>query len=116
MDYLIRELSTPRCKYYVNRLPYLVIDGQQINDLPYDRLFDELTNGLKFRPEHPGDHINIWDCARLEQIGKFAGFERIIRSKPGGSVAAAMQGSDMDRTHRQMSLYYEETHIVNTVC
>ncbi|MFP4255052.1 MAG: hypothetical protein ACLFRN_11390, partial [Halothece sp.] len=107
MDYLIREISTPRCKYYLNKSPNLVVDGEDIKGLPYDMLFEKLTSGLEFRPEHPGDHINIWDFNRLKQCGNRVGFKHIVRSKPGGCVSLAMQGSDMDRTYPRMSLYVD---------
>lgn len=107
MDFYIREVSTPRSKYYLNRLQALELDSIDIQGLAYKEILEKLTSDLEFRLDYPGDHINAWDYYRLKKIGEVAGFTQIIRSKPGGSVSLAMQGSDMDRTHPQMSLYID---------
>ena len=107
IDFFIREISTPRSKFYINRITKLEKDGTEMLDLPYELICKELTSGLSFRKEYPGDHINAWDFSRLRDWGKNVGFRKIIRSKPGGSVSLAMQGPDMDLTHPQMSLYVD---------
>lgn len=107
MDFFIREISTPKCEYYINRQSQLEVDINTIKDLSYQQTLEKLTNGLQFRPEYPGDHINAWDFYKLKEIGQCVGFTHIIRSKPGGSVSLEMQGSDMDRTYPEMSLYVD---------
>jgi hypothetical protein len=107
MDYLLRELSTPRSIFYVNNIPSQAIRGDDIKHWSYEDVVNMLPQNLNFRREHPGDHINIWDFERLQNIGRQAGFSCIIRSKPGGSVSQEMQGPDMDKTHPQMTLYVD---------
>jgi len=107
MDYLIRELSTPRSVFYVNHIPTMIIKGEEIQDLSYEKIKKCLIQNLSFRKEHPGDHINAWDFKELQDIGQKIGFKNIIRSKPGDSISYDMQGYDMDKTHPQMTLYVE---------
>jgi len=104
---MIRELATPKCRFYANRIPSLLVNPANIKKLNYSDVINELQKDLVFRQEYPGDHINSWDFDRLNKIGQQVGFAHIIRSKPNGSVSLAMQGPDIDKTHPQMSLYVE---------
>ncbi|BFM39392.1 methyltransferase domain-containing protein [Synechocystis sp. LKSZ1] len=107
MDFFIREVSTPRSAYEGNSIETIIINGNDIKDLSYDQALNLLTEGLSFRVNHPGQHINAWDFSRLKNLGEEAGFKFIIKSKPNGSISSAMQGTDMDRTHPEMSLYVD---------
>jgi len=62
---------------------------------------------ISFRSEYPGGHINNWDYSTLHEIGSKIGYSHIIESKPGGSISKAMQGYDVDRSSREMSLYVD---------
>jgi SAM-dependent methyltransferase len=105
-DYLIRELASPRMRFYRNRIPSQVV-GPEVVAGSYDRVVMQLRSDLTFRSELPGDHINNWDFARLQKLGRAVGFGRIIRSKPGGSISRVMQGPDIDLNAPQMSLYVD---------
>lgn len=106
-DFLLRELSTPRMRFYNNRIKEKVMDHESVKALNYNNLVEKLKTGLQFREEHPGDHINNWDFDRLQVLGIKAGFKNIIRSKWRGSVSEVMSGDDFDKTAPQMSLYVE---------
>jgi len=107
MDFFIREISTPRSRFYMYRDPNQVYSGKDVEDLSYEEALRQLTDRITFRQDYPGDHISGWDFERLHRMGKQAGFRHILRSKPGGSVSLAMQGTDMDLTHPQMTLYVD---------
>ncbi len=101
-------MATPKCQYYINRLENeYIADDQILDQLSYEDLCMKMSAGLAFRLAHPGDHISTWDYSRLAALGRTAGFSRIIRSKPRGSISLALQGSDIDKTHPEMSLYVE---------
>jgi SAM-dependent methyltransferase len=106
-DYLLRELATPRMRFYNNNIPKKVLTPEQSRSLYYEELVETLKNGLEFRMEHPGDHINNWDFNRLNNLGRNVGFKHVIESKYRGSVSESMNGLEFDRTHPQMSLYVE---------
>lgn len=107
LDYLIRELATPKMRFNKNRIEKQVLLPSDIRQLDYEEICKVLKQSLCFRENFPGDHINNWDYKRLKALGMTAGFSHILRSKPGGSVSKAMQGSDFDRVHAQMTLYME---------
>lgn len=105
-DYLTRELATPKMRLYRNRTEA----GRAqfaVESVPYAVLMEQYRSGLKFRSGHPGDHINNWDFARLETLGRKCGFRHIVESKCQGSVSREMQGDEFDRTAPQMSLYID---------
>ena len=106
-DFLLRELSTPRMRFYKNQIPSKKIDASIIENLEYQELCAKLKENLVFREDFPGDHINNWDYERLKLIGEKSNFTKIIRSKPQGSVSSAMSTPDFDRTKPLMSLYME---------
>ena len=68
-DFLLRELSTPRMRFYNNRIMDKVMYYESVKKLDYDDLVEKLKDGLQFRKEHPGDHINNWDFDRLRFLG-----------------------------------------------
>jgi len=106
-DYLIRELSTPNCRFYNNKIINNLPNNSELKKLDYDELKKKLLNGLTFRDEFPGDHINFHDFDSLYKKGIKAGFSQILESKKNGSVSVAMQGSEFDKKTPQMSLYIE---------
>lgn len=106
-DFLLRELSTPRMRFYNNRVKDRVMDYESTKALNYDDLVRMLKDDLEFRKDHPGDHINNWDFFRLNKLGSKAGFINIVRSKWHGSVSEIMRSDNFDKTAPQMSLYVE---------
>ena len=106
-DYLLRELSTPNCRYYNYKVKNNLPNNKELKKLNYIELKEKLREGLTFREKHPGDHINIHDYDSLYEKGIVAGFSKIIESKKNGSVSLAMQGNEFDKTAPQMSLYID---------
>ena len=106
-DFLIRELSTPNCRFYNNKLAGKGLDKGHLKGLSYGDLKATLREGLALRAAHPGDHINIWDFESLKVLGLMVGFSHVIESKQRGSVSSMMQGIQFDKTAPQMSLYVD---------
>lgn len=103
-DYFLREMATPRLAGYRAANPNLVLESSGLNSLDYEEVLG-LLEVPEFREGFPGDHITPWDFTMICDLGVRAGFARVIRSKPGGSVSGAMQGLDFDTVHPNMSLY-----------
>ena len=106
-DFLMREFSTQKCKYYDNSVENLIIDRKSSKDLSYHELRDQAVKNVMFRSDHPGDHINVWDFERLEEAGLKAGFSHVVESKQHGSLSPVMQGCKFDKKAPQMSLYVD---------
>ena len=106
-DYLIRELSTPNCRFYNYKIKNNLPNNEELKKLSYKELKEMLTEGLTFREKNPGDHINIHDYDSLYEKGIKHGFNKVIESKKNGSVSISMQGDEFDRTAPMMSLYIE---------
>ena len=105
-DCLTRELASVKMRHYL-QANEATLPPFDVAEREYEGLLEAYREGLVFNPDQPGDHINGWDFNRLHQIGVAKGFAHVIQSKHRGSVSAAMQGPDMDRTEPQMSLYVE---------
>ena len=105
-DFLVRELATPKFRFYKDRVSD-ALNPFDVAETDYQTLCENLRSDLPFRAEHPEDHINNWDFDRIEALGKSCGFSHIIESKPQGSVSAAMQGRDFDRSRPEISLYVD---------
>jgi SAM-dependent methyltransferase len=105
LDYLIREIATPKCRFYKNQKYQLKNVDSVFHD--YQKTMIEMSKGIEFDPIQPGDHINYWDFERIRDLALASGFSWIINSKPGASVSIDLQGSDMDKTCPQMSLYVD---------
>lgn len=109
-DYLVREVATARCRFYVHRKEAWPPERVRAlaDELPCDELLAALTDGLAFDPERPGDHINAWTEAKLTRALREAGFTRIYRSGRGQSLFPPMTDGDrFDRTQPTNSLYVE---------
>ena len=105
-DYLIREVSTPNCKYYKNKIENN-LNISNLKKLNFEDFKKLIVKDLVFRPDHPGDHINLHDFNSLYKKGTAAGFSHILESKKLGSVSKDMQEEEFDKTASQMSLYVE---------
>lgn len=106
-DYLVREVSTPNCRYYKNKVLSNFPNNEDLKKLNYDEFKKLVSKNLIFRKDHPGDHINLHDYESLKKMGISAGFSNIIESKKLGSVSSIMQSDEFDRTAPQMSLYVD---------
>ena len=105
IDFLIRETSTPRCRFYKNSISSAELVPSEINQLNFLEYKELVREGLTFRSDHPGDHINIWDFEELKALALDAGFRFAIESKCRGSVSALMQSKVFDKKVPHMSLY-----------
>ena len=107
VDYLVRELATPKLlhyKYGVNETDYI----NDFHSLSRDDFLEKIVEGLKFRDYAVGDHINYWNYSKLERMLQNAGFTIIIQSIYGGSCCEEMTDmSKFDQTNPQLSLYVE---------
>ena len=106
-DFLLRETSTPRCRFYVDKISEAMLLPNDVKELSYQDYKQCVRSDLVFRKENPGDHINVWDFAELHSIGLSVGFRHVVESKHRGSVSAVMQSSWFDKTAPQMSLYMD---------
>ena len=102
---LIREVATPRLSCY----KYNNGDIEENIDFgkDMDKELSRLTNGLQFRENYPGDHINFWHFQKVNNLGCKIGFSYIVKSKFRGSISAAMRGIDFDNTVPKMSMYVD---------
>ena len=70
--------------------------------------FEFITCDLKYRKEYPGDHINYWTFAKIDNMLTASGFNNVIRSKWSASINKEMKNTYFfDTTHPNMSLYVE---------
>lgn len=106
-DFLIRELATPKSKFYKNRIDNLVLDSKNIEKLNYKMLIKALEKGLYTRKDFSNNHINSFDFEKLYKLGKKIGFSQIVESKHTGSVSETMQNRNFDRKAPFMSLYVD---------
>ena len=106
-DFLMRELATPRMRFYKNKINPKVLEVSGLEKLAYSELCETIKKDLNFREDHPGDHINNWDFERFKAIGDKIGYTFTIRSKFRGSVSKEMNSNDFDKTRPNMALYVE---------
>lgn len=106
-NFLIREMSTPRCRFYNNQIEAKVISLSEVKKMDYEEFKSSVNNKMSFRPEHASEHITMWDFDDLNTLGRRVGFSKIIESKPNGSVSSVMQSKVFDTTFPQMSLYVD---------
>ena len=107
LDFLIREIATPRFRFGKDRIDELVLNPSDIENISYEEFINKLSNVLTFRSTSPNHHINLWDFERLKKLGVLAGFSQILESKQFGSISAEMQSLKFDKTAPHMSLYVE---------
>lgn len=106
-DFLLRELSTPKGKFYKYKNKNYIRDFRELKKLKFNEIKKMLSNDLYFRESFPGDHISIWDFETLKKIGITNGFSFVVESKYRGSISKVMQGPEFDLTYPQMSLYVD---------
>ena len=78
VDYLVREIATPKLSGYTNashKVDYInAFDKMEMVDF-----LDFLTKDLSYRVDYPGDHINYWTFSKVEKLLKELGFDFIIQ-------------------------------------
>jgi SAM-dependent methyltransferase len=107
LDFLIEELATPKSKHYLNHLSNSVLDSLDLEGLGYIEVLSKLKSNLEFRFEFPGEHINSHDFESIEKLLSSIGFSKTIESKYQGSIHRNLQGTDIDITGPNMSLYVD---------
>ncbi|SBV92342.1 conserved hypothetical protein [uncultured Desulfovibrio sp.] len=109
LDYLVREIATPRCKQYIKRMSVFPDDilKDAFETMAMDEFLNFIVHKLQFRPEAPGDHIQWYSFEKLSVALQQAGFT-VIRSGFGGSVHPEMQDVTIfDTKSPMLSLYVD---------
>ncbi len=109
-DYIVREVATPRCRFY--RYKKDPIEPREVENIfttaSYSDFYNHLTGKLEFDPEAPGDHINWWDETKIINCLQKAGFKNVYSSRAKESLFAPLRnGYKFDTTAPHMSLYIE---------
>jgi len=109
-DFLVREIATARCRYYVHKKRPLA--PAEVRELfattSREAFLDALVDGVTFDPEQPGDHINWWTVDKVVAALRDAGFDTIYRSGRGQSLFPPLTDADrFDTTQPLNSLYVE---------
>ncbi len=111
-DFVVRELATPRGRFY-RRAKVILEPGEvrrRFDALGYRAFLDWLTEGLEFDPTAPGDHISWWDEDRVAEELQRAGFSDVRRSRRGQSLFPPMADTKIfDAKSEWISLYIEAT-------
>ena len=109
-DFVVREIATSKCRFYVHRKSALqpAEVRARFEELPQDSFLNWLTSGVTFDPSAPGDHMNWWTEGKLVAALQQAGFEHIYPSRRGQSLFAPLTDAGrFDRTQPVNSLYVE---------
>ncbi|MGD8860500.1 MAG: methyltransferase domain-containing protein [Myxococcales bacterium] len=110
-DFLIREIATARCRFYVHAVD--PIQPEQAEALFHaaetpEAFLDALVDGLEFDSSRPGDHINWWHERKVMDALQAAGFETVYASRRGQSLFEPMTDElRFDTTQPVNSLYVE---------
>lgn len=109
-DFLVREIATSKCRFYVHRKTAL--SAEEVRELARvlsrEDLLNTLIDGVSFDPDHPGDHINWWTEEKLIAALQRAGFSTVYTSRRGQSLFAPLTDADrFDTTQPSNSLYVE---------
>lgn len=113
LDKWLYHLATPRSpysktpceqKYYSHQLEELI---EKYKPEPM-LIWDELTSGLEFNLDFPGDHLSWWNADKLSSCLSDCGFSRVKVSAYGQSSSVFMRDLEyFDTTYPQISLYVE---------
>lgn len=107
IDYLIREIATPKLQGYTHAISHNDYKND-FENLEMNVFFEKITSNLSFRKEFPGDHINYWTYNKIDSFLQAARFKNIIQSKWNASLFREMQDKEkFDLTYPLMSLYVE---------
>lgn len=109
-DFLVREIATPRCRFYVHcKDPLQPAQVQAwFHALSPPAFLDRLVEGLAFDGQRPGDHIAWWNEDKLIAMMRQAGFKTVYASRRNQSLFAPLTHPALfDRTQPHNSLYVE---------
>lgn len=110
LDFLVRDVATTRCRQYIyasDPLCFTVVE-HNFSTLPMVEFLDFLTEGLRFIPERPGEHIQWFSYKKIQEMLKQNGFSTVIQSRYSGSIVPIMQNKSVfDVTCPEFSLYVE---------
>lgn len=109
-DYLVREIATVRCRFCKNPVDALQPEEvrRRFQQLEEDQFLDSLKEGVEFRSEHPGYHINWWSEDKIISFLRGAGFSEVYTSRRGQSLCPPLTNTKLfDGTQPQNSLYVE---------
>ena len=109
-DYILREIATPRCRFYKYKKASTA--PQEVEKIfktkSYADFFDYFTDKLEFDSDTPGDHINWWDETKIMSFLRSAGFKKVYSSRANQSLFAPLRNvNKFDTTAPQMSLYVD---------
>ena len=109
-DFLIRELSTARCRFFENSNdPLHPLEVREKMDKLEDNDFLEwIVEKNSFDDKFANYHINYWNFEKLKKMCIEAGFSNIYHSGFGQSLSPPLTNTKLfDNTHPKMSLYFE---------
>ena len=109
-DFLIRELSTARCRFFENSNdplhPLEVRD--KMEKLEDNDFLQWIVEKNSFDDKFANYHINYWNFEKLKKMCIEAGFSNIYHSGFGQSLSPPLTNTKLfDNTHPKMSLYFE---------
>ena len=109
-DFLIRELSTARCRFFENSNdplhPLEVRD--KMEKLEDNDFLEWIVEKNSFDDKFANYHINYWNFEKLKKMCIEAGFSNIYHSGFGQSLSPPLTNTKLfDNTHPKMSLYFE---------
>lgn len=107
-DFVVRELATPRLRHYKHAID--PVQPEQLEGKSFEELIHFLLDGLQFRYDMPGDHINWWTFEKL--AGKF---EKVglqpFRSGFGQSMFPPFKEvAFFDNSHYWTSFFVDAVH------
>tara|TARA_B100001540_G_C15786391_1_gene633418 strand:+ start:933 stop:1781 length:849 start_codon:yes stop_codon:yes gene_type:complete len=109
-DFLIRELSTARCRFFENSNdPLHPLEVREKMEVLEDNDFLQwIVEKNSFDDKFANYHINYWNFEKLKKMCIEAGFSNIYHSGFGQSLSPPLTNTKLfDNTHPKMSLYFE---------
>ena len=109
-DFLIRELSTARCRFFENSNDPLhpLEVREKMEKLEDNDFLQWIVEKNSFDDKFANYHINYWNFEKLEKMCIEAGFSNIYHSGFGQSLSPPLTNTKLfDNTHPKMSLYFE---------
>ena len=109
-DFLIRELSTARCRFFENSNDPLhpLEVREKMEKLEDNDFLQWIVEKNSFDDKFANYHINYWNFEKLKKMCIEAGFSNIYHSGFGQSLSPPLTNTKLfDNTHPKMSLYFE---------
>ena len=109
-DFLVRELSTARCRFFENSNDPLhpLEVREKMEKLEDNDFLQWIVEKNSFDDKFANYHINYWNFEKLKKMCIEAGFSNIYHSGFGQSLSPPLTNTKLfDNTHPKMSLYFE---------